>query len=163
MNVFTVSLFGHREIDDLRFLSNQLTLVVSGLMQAKPYIAFLIGRNGEFDEFGVSVIKSVQKRLGKENNEINLVLPYTVADIEYYEKYYDGIIVPESLCGVHPKSAITLRNRWMVEQSDLVIVYVNHSSGGAYTAKKYAEKLGKRIINLCSDDTIPTFASNVRV
>ena len=50
--------------------------------------------------------------------------------------------------GVHPKSAITLKNRWVVDFSDLVIVYVEKSKGGAYTAMKYAEKQNKKIINL---------------
>ena len=77
-----------------------------------------------------------------------MVLPYTVADLEYYEKYYDSIIIPESLHGAHPKAAITLKNRWMIEQSDLVMIYVEREKGGAYAAMKYAEKLNKRIINL---------------
>ena len=76
------------------------------------------------------------------------MLPYRVSNIEYYEKYYDSIIIPESMHGVHPKAAITLKNRWAVEQSDLVIVYVERSNGGACAAMKYAKKLNKRIINL---------------
>ena len=60
----------------------------------------------------------------KRKNDITLVLTYKVADVEYYEKYYDNIIIPENVYGAHPKSAITLKNRWMVEQSELVIVYI---------------------------------------
>ena len=149
MNVFSVSLFGHREIQDLRHLDNSLTYIVKELMRSKSYVSFLIGRNGEFDEYAASVIKRVQKEIGSDNNDLTLVIPYTVADIEYYEKYYDNVIIPEAVDGVHPKLAITLKNRWMVEQSDLVIVNVEHSKGGAYTAMKYAEKINKRIINMC--------------
>lgn len=149
MNIFTVSLFGHRKFDNIMKVEEQLTLIIKELIQTKSYVAFLIGRNGEFDEYAASVIKCTQKKIGKENSDITLVLPYTVADIEYYEKYYDSIVIPESVCGAHPKSAITLKNRWMIEQSDLVVVYVEHDKGGAYTAMKYAEKLNKRIINLC--------------
>ena len=148
MNVFTVSLFGHREIDDLRQLENRLVPIIKEVIQTKSYVAFLIGRNGEFDEYAASIIKRTQKEMGKENNDITLVLPYRVADFEYYEKYYDSIIIPESVYFVHPKSAITLKNRWVIEQSDLVIVYVEREKGGAYTAMKYAEKLNKRVINL---------------
>ncbi len=148
MNIFTVSLFGHREIEDLRRLGEQLVAVIKDLIQTKPYVAFLIGRNGEFDEYAASVIKHEQKEVGKANNDITLVLPYTVADIEYYEKYYDSIIIPESVQGAYPKKAITLKNRWMIERSDLVIVYVERNGGGAYAAMRYAEKLNKRIINL---------------
>lgn len=41
-----------------------------------------------------------------------------------------------------------LKNQWMIEQSDLVIVYIERKEGGAYTAMKYAEKLNKKVINL---------------
>ena len=68
--------------------------------------------------------------------------------VGYYEKYYDSIVIPDTLYKIHPKSIITFRNRWMIERSDLIITYVNHRSGGAYTAMKYAEKLNKRVINL---------------
>lgn len=54
----------------------------------------------------------------------------------------------------HPKGAITKRNRWMVEQADLLVCYVEQDEGGAYAALKYAKKLGKKTINLAieSDD-----------
>ncbi len=148
MNIFTVSLFGHREIYDLRELENRLAPIIKELIKTSFYVSFLIGRNGEFDEYAASVIKRTQEDVGKENCEISLVLPYTVSKLEYYEKYYDSIIIPEHLRHVHPKSAITLKNMWMIEQSDLVIAYVEHNFGGAYTAMKYAKKLNKNVINL---------------
>lgn len=148
MNIFTVSLFGHREIDNLRHLNDALSPIIKELIKTEEYVAFLIGRSGEFDEYAASVIKRVQKEVGKENNDMTLVLPYSVADIGYYEKYYDSVIIPESVCGVHPKSAITLKNRWMIEHSDLVLVFVEREKGGAYAAMKYAQKLKKRVINL---------------
>jgi len=148
MNIFTVSLFGHREIRDLRHLEMKLTPIVKELIQAKPFIVFLIGRNGEFDEYAASIIKTVKKEYQNTNIDLTLVLPYTVADIEYYEKYYDSIIIPESMYGAHPKSAILLKNRWMVERSDAVIAYAERNNGGAYKAMKYAEKLHKEVIDL---------------
>ena len=36
----------------------------------------------------------------------------------------------------------------MVEQADLVIVYLEHTWGGAYQAYEYAKRKGKVIINL---------------
>ena len=68
--------------------------------------------------------------------------------MEHYEKYYDSVIIPECIAKTHPKGAITKRNRWMIEQADLFICFVEHEEGGAYTALKYAKKLGKKIINL---------------
>ena len=148
MDVFTVSLFGHRKIDNLGRLKDQIIPMIKELIQTKSFVVFLIGRNGEFDEYVASVIKCVQKEVGTENSDITLVLPYTVTDLGYYEKYYDHVIIPESVCGAHPKSAITLKNRWIIERSDFVIVYVEHDKGGAYTAMKYAEKRNKKMVNL---------------
>ena len=148
MQIYTVCFFGHRELYDLKAIEEKLTPVIKELIKTKPYVAFLIGRNGEFDEYAASVIKSVCKREGRENSDLTLVLPYNVSDIEYYQKYYDGVIIPECVIGAHPKSAIGLRNRWMAEQSELVIVNVERQSGGAYKAMKYAESMNKKIINL---------------
>ena len=148
MDIFTVSLFGHREIEDLRLPDASLSAVIKELLQTTPYISFLIGRNGEFDEYAASVIKSTRKILNANNCDLTLVLPYPVANVEYYEKYYDSIIIPESAQVAHPKSAITLKNRWMIEHSDLVIVYVERKFGGAYQAMKYAQFLCKPIINI---------------
>ena len=149
MEIFVVSLFGHREINDFKLLEERLTPIVKEMLKNKPYVSFMIGRNGEFDEFVASVIKGAQKISGQRNSDITLVLPYTVSDIKYYEEYYDNIIIPENVCKAHPKMAIALRNRWMIEHSDLVIFYVEREVGGAYMAMKYAEKMEKQIINLC--------------
>ena len=140
MDIYTVSLFGHRKIDNLRNLEERLGKITRELIRTKTYVDFLIGRNGEFDEYAASVIKRVQKEVGKENNSITLVLPYKIRGLEYYEKYYDSIIIPERVCTAYPKSAITLKNRWMIEQSKLVIGYVERDEGGAYNALKYASK-----------------------
>ncbi len=154
MDTLNISLFGHRKIEDLRLLDDKLMPLVHELIQMNPYVSFFIGRNGEFDEYAASVIKRVQKISGKENSEITLVLPYATADMKYYEEYYDSVIIPESLYGVHPKSAITMKNRWMIDHSDLVIVNVERNCGGAYTAMKYAEKMQKKLINLCEDKSL---------
>ena len=156
MNFFTVSLFGHRVIHDLRQLDNELIPLIKELIRTKSQVVFLVGRNGEFDEYVASLIKQERKNSNNENCDVTLVLPYKVADIDYYDKYYDGIIIPTCVHGAHYKAAISLKNKWMVEQSDLVVVYVERESGGAYAAMKYAEKQNKRVINLCAGNTVHT-------
>ena len=107
-----------------------------------------IGRNGEFDVYAASLIKRVQNELGKADNEFICVLPYVGKDIQYYENYYDSVIIPECLAGAYPKSAITKRNRWMIERADLLVCYVKRATGGAYNSLKYAKRINKKIINL---------------
>lgn len=148
MQIFTVSLFGHHNVRDLNQIEEHLAPLVKALIQTKPYVSFLIGRHGAFDEFAASVIKQIQKSTGRENSELTLVLPYPVADLPYYEDYYDSVLIPDAVRDAHPKSAITLKNRWMVEQSKLVIAYVERNTGGAYAAVRYAHRLSKKVVNL---------------
>ena len=81
---------------------------------------------------------------------MTLVLPYKVKDIEYFEKYYDDVIIYEIEEKLHPKEAITKRNRWMVENCDLLLCFVERNSGGAYKAMQYANKQGIKTLNLFS-------------
>ena len=73
-------------------------------------------------------------------------------DKEYYEKQYDGIIIPDELIGVHPKAAIQKRNRWMVDRAELLIAFVSRDFGGAYETMKYARRVKTiRIVNIAEE------------
>lgn len=149
--VYRVALFGHRDFCQHKRLDDTLSPLIKELLRTKAFVEFYIGRDGEFDIYAASIIKRVQTAMGTENSELNLVLPYVRKDIEYYEKYYDRVSIP--IC-VHPKIAITKRNEWVVEQADLVICYVERKKGGAYTAMRYAETLGKEILNLANKNDL---------
>ena len=62
---------------------------------------------------------------------------------------FDSVIYP-SLEHVPPRYAISHRNRWMIEQADIVVCYVSHQYGGAYAMYADAKRKGKRIHNLGS-------------
>ena len=147
-DTYRVVLFGHRDFNEYRILDKYLGPILKELLRTKPYVEIYIGRNGEVDIYAATVVKSIQNAIGKANSELICVLPYPEKDMEYYESYYDSVIIPECVEETHPKGAITKRNRWMVEQADLFICYVEHERGGAYTALKYAKTLEKEIINL---------------
>ena len=151
MNIYRVALFGHRDFDAHEKLEKEFFPILNQLIQGKDCVEFYIGRDGEFDVFAASLIKKFQKNTENTNTELILVLPYLKKDIEYYEKYYNAIVLPECIEKVHPKKAITRRNEWMIENCDMLICYAKHKNGGAYTVWKYAEKLRKRIINLATN------------
>ena len=154
MPIFTVAFFGHRDLCDLNRIDERLMPLLRQLIWDKDYVVFMVGRNGGFDEYVASVIKRAQREYGVDNNELTLILPYEVANLADYETYYDGILIPECLEGVHPKGAISKRNRWMVEKADLVVVNVEREQGGAYRAKQYAEKLWTPVVNLAEDGPV---------
>ena len=151
--IYRVSFIGHRRVDDFYFVENQLDNIIGDLIRTKEYVEFYVGKNGDFDTMVASAIKRCQKRLGKENNSLILVLPYTVADMEYLEDFYDEIWLPDELHGVHFKNAITKRNEWFVNNSDLLIAYVLRDKGGAATCLKMAEKQEVFTINIADKKT----------
>ena len=151
--IFRVSFIGHRRVDDFYFVENQLDNIISDLIRTKEYVEFYVGKNGDFDTMVASAIKRCQKRFGKENNSLILVLPYTVADMESLEDFYDEIWIPDELHGVHFKNAITKRNEWFVNNSELLIAYVLHDKGGAANCLKLAYKVEMKTINIANKKT----------
>ena len=55
---------------------------------------------------------------------------------------------PDVLDNTPPKYAISKRNTWMVNRSDIVVVYVKYSFGGAARFRDMAVSKGKTVINL---------------
>ena len=146
----TVSLFGHRIIEDYNTVESKLYELLRIVMQnGSREMEFLVGRNGDFDLMAASGIRKLKKETGNENAFLTLVLPYETAELrnntESFESYYDSIEICDSQ---NFKFAIVARNRDMIDRSDMVVVYVKNESGGAYQSLKYAEKNQKRIINL---------------
>lgn len=67
---------------------------------------------------------------------------------EGYLDYYDEVEICVESSKAHFKSAIFIRNRCMVDRSDLVVCCIQHPGGGADKAVQYARKLGCEIVNL---------------
>ena len=84
-----------------------------------------------------------------------LVLPYMRAEYRNNEKsyldYYDEVEICEESAKAHYKSAIQVRNRNMVDRSDLVVCCIQHKSGGAYKTVRYARREGKVVVNIFQD------------
>ena len=93
-----------------------------------------------------------KKEFPERKIELICVKPYLTKELndnkEFYYKTFDDIIIPEELTGAYYKSAIKKRNRWMIDNSDAVIIFTVLNSGGAFEAEKYAEKSNKKIIKL---------------
>lgn len=150
--IYRVSFIGHRQIDRFRFVEKQLDRIISDLLNRKEYVEFYVGRNGDFDMMVASAVKRGQKAYGAANSSLILVLPYSVADMEMLEQFYDEIWLPEELYKVHYKSVITKRNEWFVKNSDLLVAYVEKDSGGAAYCLKQAQKEGVLIKNIALEE-----------
>ena len=152
MEIYTVSLFGHRLVERASEIEVRLEILLHDLITQKEYVEFLIGRDGEFDLLAVSSIRRAVKQYGYGNTSMILVLPYMKAEYrdneQSYLDYYDEVEICADSSEVHYKSAIQVRNRCMIDRSDLVVCCIQHNSGGAYKTVQYAQKCKKEIINL---------------
>lgn len=154
LDIFTVSFFGHREVDHARDVEQQVELLVSKLIEQNDYVDFLVGRNGDFDQIAASTVRRI-KEYDRGKSSLIWVMPYEMAEYlenkKAYEQYYDEVEICQESCESHPKAAYRIRNRSMVDRSDLVVFYVTRNHGGAYQTMQYAQRKGKRIINLAAE------------
>ena len=152
MEVFTVSFFGHRMIENALEIENRLERLIRTLLQEHEHVEFLVGRDGEFDQLASSAIRRCKREYRSDNSAHIWVLPYLTAEYrdneESFRDYYDEIEVCEAAAGSHYKNAHQTRNRAMVDRSNLVVFCVQHESGGAWRTIKYAKKQGKHYINI---------------
>lgn len=127
MKIYTVSFFGHRQLDNFMRAERQLEQLIRELLSEKETVR-------------------------DNNSSLVLVLPYLTAEYtnnqSSFESYYDEIEVCQAAAGRHFKSSIQTRNREMVDRSDLVICCIARNTGGAYQAMQYAQKRGKNMINI---------------
>lgn len=141
----TVACFGHSMVP-----GNILPLVqdtIRSLLADDPETEFLVGNQGQFDGIVYHVLKSLEEEF--PDVQYKIVLAYMPGQKEDWEPYPpERTYYPEGLELVHPKYAITRRNRWMVEQCDTVLCYITHSWGGAAQFVHKAERSKKEIINL---------------
>ena len=139
--------FGHREVFEN----------ISGHIEEAVFMAikngcetFYTGAMGQFDSLFSSAVRKAKKAY--PHIKLICVKPYFTNDIntdrDYYASMYDDIIIPDELVGIHYKAAIKARNRWMIDNSDIVIVYTVRDYGGAHEARRYAEKKAKSIISI---------------
>ena len=152
LEIYTVAFFGHRYIDNPLMVEELLEEEIRKLINENEYVEFLVGRNGDFDRCVSSSVLRVRKNHRDDNSALVLVLPYYTSEYlnneEFFHNYYTNVEISHAASISHPKSAIQIRNREMVDRADLVICYIEEKRGGAYNTVQYAKRQRKNIINL---------------
>ena len=144
----TCSGFGHR--DFYKKIDDELTQIIEDLIYRDSVDTFLTGGMGLFDGKFIRAVNRAKRK--RQDVNLILVLPRMTEEINrnkaYYESEFDEVIIPEESSSSYFKSAITKRNRWIVDRSDIIISGVFRDSGGASAAIKYAAAQNKSIIYL---------------
>ena len=161
--------FGHWVM--LMDIEKPLRETLERLAKVRGVRLFYTGWMGELDELFARTVRSMKRDF--PSLRLVLVMPYLTQKIAigkshpgaayggqiaratfdgpgrgWHEGLYDEILIPAKLDGIHPKAAIGLRNRWMVDRSDIVIAALHRDFGGAAEAVRYAEKRGKEVVRI---------------
>lgn len=143
----TCCFFGHKDAPST--ITPRLEDTIENLIVEHGVLNFLVGNQGQFD----SMVLSGLRRLKNKYPEIsyNVVLAYMPTEKGEWNPYeYWETMLPEGLEAVHPRYAISKRNEWMVNESDVVVCYIKHSWGGAYKYVEMAQRKKKQILNIAA-------------
>ena len=138
----TVTFFGHK--DTPKEIEPTLRTTLVDLIENHGATEFYVGNNGNFDTM---VRRQLENLSQTYPITYNIVLAYLPTKKSEYDDYTNTIL-PEGIETAPKRFAISYRNKWMIEQSDIVVTYVTHNFGGAAQFKEMAERQGKTVIEL---------------
>ncbi len=162
MDQKTICFFGHRELRTKKDIKSRIIQRVSPFIE-QGYGNFLMGSHGEFDLLSLNACRDMRKDY--KDIEITVILT-SLAKLKKDEFGYSGVDyyndVKTSIYEIeeeHFKRQITISNQKMVDDSDLVICYIdpNKEQSGAKRAVNYAKKKGKTVINLYEETDDPNY------
>ena len=141
----TCCFFGHKDTPSSVYV--KLEEAIEKVIVEDGVFSFFVGNQGQFDSMALSALRKLKLKYPHIN--YNVVLAYMPAEKEMWSPYeYSETMLPEGIESVHPRYAISWRNKWMVNESDMVICYITHGWGGAARYVEIAAKKQKAIIHL---------------
>ena len=133
--------FGHSDTPET--VMPALKAVIVDLIENMNVTGFYVGSHGNFDRMAISILSELAKT---QSIRFYVVLAYQPTEKD--ADYLAHTVLPDGIEAVPPRFAINFRNRFMLENANIVITYVTHSWGGAAKFKQLAKKKQKRIIEL---------------
>lgn len=134
--------FGHK--DTPKEIEPTLRSTLIDLIENKNVNAFYVGNNGNFDTMVRHQLEDLSKTYPIT---YSVVLAYLPTEKNKYDNLTDTIY-PEGLETVPKRFAISWRNKWMIQQADIIVTYVTHSFGGAVQFKELAERQNKNVVEI---------------
>ena len=134
--------FGHK--DTPKEIEPTLRSTLIDLIENKKVNVFYVGNNGNFDTM-------VRRQLEDLSQLYSITYSVVLAYLPTEKNKYDDLthtIYPEGLETIPKRFAISWRNKWMIQQSDIVVTYVTHNFGGAWQFKEIAVKQSKNVVEL---------------
>ena len=144
----TCTFFGHRDCPGDIYESVYSQIIE--LIEKDNVDCFLVGEEGRFDRIVQRALYEIRK---KRTNIFCFVVKAYYDPNKKEDLYSLESIYPDSLTDVPKRFAIDKRNQYMIERSQVVVVYVRTSIGGASKFMNEALRKNKKVINLASENT----------
>lgn len=132
--------FGHKDCPETKY--SNILQAIQNLITKKNITTFYVGTQGNFDSLVYRALCCL--RADYPQIRIYRVLAYLPKD----DSLISDSILPEGIELIHPRYAISWRNRWMIKRSDYVIAYITYNYGGAAKFVNEAKKKDKTIIKI---------------
>lgn len=137
--------FGHRNAP--QEMQDKLVGTIRSLIVEKGVSEFYLGNQGHFDYMALCALRQLSEKY--PHITYNVVLAYRPLSAASLRSVHPHeTIFPEELATVPPACAISRRNDWMLQRSQIVVVYVTHRISGAASFAEKAARRNKTIINL---------------
>lgn len=140
----TCCFFGHHDCSGA--VKPLIRQKIMEIYEKYPDTVFYVGNQGRFDALVLSVFKDMLRE-GMEP-DFCVVLAYHPDMGNVPDVGHEYTLYPEGIERVPKRAAISWRNKWMVDRSDMVVCYIRHRHGGAAKFVEMAEKKGKWVVNL---------------
>ena len=138
---------GHAKIHNKEEIREKIKKEIINLIQNEDVTIFYSGGKGDFDLLCAYCLDEVKKDYPIIKSY--LILPYVQKKKDHSKEYllnlFDEVIYP-NIEKIPPRLAILKRNEWMIDNSDFLIAYVEHSYGGAAKTLEYAKRKNNIII-----------------
>lgn len=140
----TCTFFGHRDCPD--DILPDLRHKIIYLIENRNVKTFYVGNQGNFDNMVIKIFKELLPLYSNIN--FHVVLAYIPTNKGTINDFIaTNSLIPENIETVPKKFAITYRNKWLVEHSDIFVTYITRPFGGAAQFVALAERKQKEIIN----------------
>lgn len=137
--------FGHRYAE--YEIKHKIKSAIEDIIKKGEQL-FYVGNHGQFDMYVHDILIEMKKKHPQIKYYVVFAYPPGGNVLNLPS---DGIF-PSELYSAHFRQAIPMRNKWMVDNSDIVITYVTKPFGGAARFKAYANSNNKTILELGTPD-----------
>lgn len=154
MNNKSACFTGHRDIDprNIQSIKEKLREIIINCVN-DGFTDFYNGGARGFDLLAAEAVLELKKTY--PSLRLHIIVPcsnqtrgWREEDVIRYESVTTHADEVKCLSPVYFDGCMQVRNRYMVDNSELLIAYLEREAGGSAGTVKYAEKIGAAVINI---------------